>query len=352
MNQEKIGKFIAKLRKENNLTQEQLATKLGITKNAVSKWERGLGLMDLALLKPLSEILGISVTELLNGEKITNDKAEKITNKVLENTIEYTNRKLKKNKVKSVIITILVIFFMVGGSFFSYKLYILNKYTLKKPKDALEVTDGLKIKKVMKIYKKTINDGEYLLEDDIKIRNDFKDYKREAKENEFSATRYLKYKNNKIESGFYISKIPQYIDIFVRNDLTFYTSIDNNENFINENYFNAADRKYFLLKNDINDDIDFLEYIRKNYYKENNLLMSKREMMENYAFNLFTSIIIPKEENITLITGDYNGYIYNLKKTKEIHIIRNNNNYVFMLIGNELIDDGYIKDLFSTLEIK
>lgn len=54
MNQEKIGKFIAELRKEKKLTQEQLAEKLGITKNSFSKWERGLSLMDMSLLKPLS----------------------------------------------------------------------------------------------------------------------------------------------------------------------------------------------------------------------------------------------------------------------------------------------------------
>ena len=81
MNQEKIGKFIAELRKQKKLTQEQLAEKLGITKNAVSKWERGLGLMDLSLLKPLSEILGVSVTEILNGEKIDEEidlKSEEI----------------------------------------------------------------------------------------------------------------------------------------------------------------------------------------------------------------------------------------------------------------------------------
>lgn len=81
MNQEKIGKFIAELRKQKKLTQEQLAEKLGITKNAVSKWERGLGLMDLSLLKPLSEILGVSVTEILNGEKLDEEidlKSEEI----------------------------------------------------------------------------------------------------------------------------------------------------------------------------------------------------------------------------------------------------------------------------------
>ena len=70
MNQEKIGKFIFTLRKERGLTQEELATKLGITKNAVSKWERGISLMDMSLLNPLCDILGISITELLNGEKI------------------------------------------------------------------------------------------------------------------------------------------------------------------------------------------------------------------------------------------------------------------------------------------
>lgn len=54
MDQVKIGRFIARQRKLNGYTQEQLAQKLGITKNAVSKWERGLGLMDLSQLRPLS----------------------------------------------------------------------------------------------------------------------------------------------------------------------------------------------------------------------------------------------------------------------------------------------------------
>ena len=72
MNQEKIGKFIAESRKEKKLTQEELAEKLGITKNAVSKWERGLCLMDMSLLKPLSDILDVSINEILAGEKIEN----------------------------------------------------------------------------------------------------------------------------------------------------------------------------------------------------------------------------------------------------------------------------------------
>jgi len=87
MNQEKIGKFISGIRKDKKLTQEQLADKLGVSTNAVSKWERGLCLMDMSLLKPLSEILGVSVNEILSGEKIADEDIEK---KSEENIIKLT----------------------------------------------------------------------------------------------------------------------------------------------------------------------------------------------------------------------------------------------------------------------
>ena len=95
MNQEKIGKFIAILRKERGLTQEELANKLGITKNAVSKWERGISLMDMSLLNPLCEILGISITELLNGEKIEKNDIKEKSDEVIKNTFKYTNKEIK-----------------------------------------------------------------------------------------------------------------------------------------------------------------------------------------------------------------------------------------------------------------
>jgi len=111
MDQEKIGKFIALLRKEQNMTQVELAEKLGITDRAISKWENGRGLPDLSLIKPLCEALDISVNELLSGERL--DKKE-YQDKVEENilkTIDYSNFKIKKtkNKFKIVLIVILVI---------------------------------------------------------------------------------------------------------------------------------------------------------------------------------------------------------------------------------------------------
>ena len=71
MDQLKIGKFIADCRKRKNLTQMQLSEKLGITDKAISKWERGIAMPDSSIMLELCDILGISVNELLSGEKIS-----------------------------------------------------------------------------------------------------------------------------------------------------------------------------------------------------------------------------------------------------------------------------------------
>ena len=74
MDQEKIGKFIAKLRKEQKLTQEQLAEKLGVTAKSVSRWENGRCLPDVSLYKELCSILGITLNDFFSGEKIKEEE--------------------------------------------------------------------------------------------------------------------------------------------------------------------------------------------------------------------------------------------------------------------------------------
>lgn len=85
MDQVKTGKFIAECRKSKNLTQMQLAEKLNITDRAVSKWETGKGMPDSSIMLELCNELGISVNELLCGEKIEMDNYNK---KAEENFIE------------------------------------------------------------------------------------------------------------------------------------------------------------------------------------------------------------------------------------------------------------------------
>ena len=72
MDKEKIGRFISMLRKEKGMTQKELADKLHVSDRTISKWERGAGLPDASLMVALSDLLGITVNELLTGERNLN----------------------------------------------------------------------------------------------------------------------------------------------------------------------------------------------------------------------------------------------------------------------------------------
>lgn len=67
---EKFGLFVAELRKEKNLTQKELAEKLYVSDKTVSKWERGISMPNVVLLIPIADVLSVTVTELLRGEKL------------------------------------------------------------------------------------------------------------------------------------------------------------------------------------------------------------------------------------------------------------------------------------------
>lgn len=95
MNQEAIGKFIAVCRKEKGLTQMQLAEKLNITNRAVSKWETGKSCPDTSIMLELCDILGITVNELLSGERISMENYQK---KAEENLIDLQQKKDKAQK--------------------------------------------------------------------------------------------------------------------------------------------------------------------------------------------------------------------------------------------------------------
>ena len=102
----KIGKLIAKLRKNKGYSQKELAEKLEVSPKTISKWECGNGLPDISILKKVSEILDITIEELLEG-----------TLKNQSNTL-----RLKNNKIKYITITILFIMFIIV----MYNIYLDN----------------------------------------------------------------------------------------------------------------------------------------------------------------------------------------------------------------------------------
>ena len=95
MDQRKVGRFIADCRKKVNLTQRQLAEKLGITDKAISKWERGITMPDSAIMLELCDLLCISVNELLSGEKISMENSEQKNKKLLLDLAKEVEQKNK-----------------------------------------------------------------------------------------------------------------------------------------------------------------------------------------------------------------------------------------------------------------
>ncbi len=108
MNQEKIGKFIAKCRKEKKMTQQELAELLGVTDKSIGNWENGRNMPDLSLFKPLCDELGITINELLSGEKISKEKYQEKFEENIVNTIDYSTKKI--NKYNDIIASLIVIF--------------------------------------------------------------------------------------------------------------------------------------------------------------------------------------------------------------------------------------------------
>lgn len=117
MDSEKTGKFIRTIRSEKNLTQKELAEKLNCTDKAVSRWETGKGIPDISLLIPLSEALGVSVNEILNGEKIEVEKQIQKYEETIVNTL--TDRKKQINRLNIVIYILFVVVEIFAIYFFT-----------------------------------------------------------------------------------------------------------------------------------------------------------------------------------------------------------------------------------------
>ena len=123
MDYEKTGRLIQELRKEKEMTQMSLADKLGVTDRAVSKWERGKSFPDVSMLRPLAEVLGVSVSELLDGERRSQDKVlypdgataitvEAADNAAIKGISTYVNEAQKKERLWMIAFAILILLYI------------------------------------------------------------------------------------------------------------------------------------------------------------------------------------------------------------------------------------------------
>ena len=108
LNTQKTGSLIASIRKEQNLTQQDLAAKLGVSSAAISKWERGIGFPDVSLIEPLARALDITITELFKGERIENTIDNEYATLLSDVVKVLTNELQKKKKIMNWVIAIIV----------------------------------------------------------------------------------------------------------------------------------------------------------------------------------------------------------------------------------------------------
>ena len=122
MEQQKIGKFIHDLRKEKEMTQKQLADRVGVSDKTISKWETGRGIPDTAIMSELCKVLGISVNELLSGERLSFDNYSGKAEENMVNLLKDKEQEKEKQKWSKVNIVLNLLWVLL----FIFMIYILG----------------------------------------------------------------------------------------------------------------------------------------------------------------------------------------------------------------------------------
>lgn len=98
MDMMKMGSFLAKLRKENNLTQAELGEKLGVTNKTISRWETGTYMPPVEMLGELSNIYGLSINEILSGKRLTEEEYKEMAETNIKETLNASTFGIKEKQ--------------------------------------------------------------------------------------------------------------------------------------------------------------------------------------------------------------------------------------------------------------
>ena len=169
MNPDKISKFIYELRKEKGLSQYQLADMIPISRQAVSKWERGKTIPDSSTLIRLSEIFDVSINELLKGERLENNSIKELESTTLSIVDEHNKKKEEMKKiVKAFLISIIVLLFIFFGYYYINTINAIKVYSISGKSEKFDLSEGIFITTKQKSYMKL---GKIIINSDDKINN-------------------------------------------------------------------------------------------------------------------------------------------------------------------------------------
>lgn len=250
MDQIKIGKFIATTRAAKKLTQDELAQKIGVTDKAISKWENGRCLPDVSLFKPLCKTLGISVNELLNGEKDTNEDG-------YINYIKETNKKNKLKLILTILVSTTILILLLLAIYFLNNFGKTTLYKLYGTSENFAYREGLL----------TVSNEKYILSTGIV------EYANETLEDAKILSIQMKYNNSIITSGNLSKGNTILVEDVGYNEIFSKEKIDNLDNWVIEITYFANDEIY-----------------------EEIIKIEKEELLKTDKFLSFKSIPIGREE--------------------------------------------------------
>ena len=122
MDMQKIGSFLAELRKEKNLTQDELGAQIGVTNKTISRWETGSYLPPVEMLQTLGDTFGVSINEILNGERISDGNYKDISEQNLKYALTKSDSVIAKHrKIMNWVIAVVVAALYVTISFITLK---------------------------------------------------------------------------------------------------------------------------------------------------------------------------------------------------------------------------------------
>ncbi len=349
MNQEKIGKFIAELRKERKMTQEDLAKELLTVRETVSKWERGIYIPSNEMLMKLGSFFDVSINEIFYGER-KNQYNDKKIDSVPLNIMRENKKKFRKLLIFSTTTIILLVI-----SFLTY--YFLNNYNsihvykIYGSSDDISLNDGLMIVSKEKGYIQLGNIDNYSKNDIEKVRLFFK---KNGQENNI----YIDFNNvlnHLLINNFNYNELFKYSDLknIINNlylEITFTTGNDsviklnlekdfsNNKIFDDNSNSNIDDKKQSENKN-----LDIPKYIEENFefnkeLDEYYLKTERSDMIIDHKFNVETNLYTIEEiqQNSKISHYDYflldNSLMYYQLNNDNIE-----NNFTFELTNKQCI---------------
>lgn len=253
---------------------------------------------------------------------------------------------MKENKVFIIGIVIVVIVIFIGG-FFGTKIFYLNKYNISRVtnEEYQEHKEKLQIKDSITIKTQKLQENDYISFNDIKIKNDFEKF--EILDSSTDEHRmYALKENDKVVASFWFGATTDSLVDILKSDFELYGWTPEHLSISKE------ERIKFFEKYNIENDADLIKFLSTYEYKENNLFTRTNKMKENYFVKFITSFLMSLGESVTLIDGDYEGYILNMPEIREAYIIKNNQKYVFTFLKTDYFTDGYIKELLNTVLIE